>query len=493
MFEMILPPGGRLFSMVLAAFLVSWILADPLPAQEVAQEAVPENMQESAEEGLGSGFLSEAVEVSQHSANLIFGNEEEFDQALVFMRDRGKADVIPSLILAVRYRYDREEALNKVMTELTGHNAEGWFEWMLWQEAHPELRPHPSYVGIKTRVLLALDEEFIRFVNPEISQPEQMDIRLEEVTWGGVAVDGIPSLDNPDLIEAAEADYMFDSDLVFGVEINGDARAYPLRIMGWHEMFNETIGGVPVALAYCTLCGAGILFETEVEGFDAPLVFGSSGLLYRSNKLMFDRTTNSLWNQFTGEPVSGYLRKSGIKLKVRPVAITSWKAWKEVHPDTKVLSIDTGFIRDYGSGVVYQDYFGSADLMFPTNADEGLLRQKDHVFGIRDVGLSKAWPMDAFRGGKVINDEIGGRSLVLIGDAETHTVRAYERSADQTFTATDKEAHLDGHGGIWTISETEIRGPNGESLPRLPGHVAYWFAWNGYFGGDSELYAAVTE
>ena len=130
-----------------------------------------------------------------------------------------------------------------------------------------------------------------------------MRIRLEEVVWGGVQFDGIPSLDNATMINADKADYLLDTDLVFGIEINGDARAYPLRIMGWHEMANDVIGGVPVALAYCTLCGSGILYETLLEGSDDPLVFGSSGLLYRSNKLMFDRTTNSLWNQFSGEPV----------------------------------------------------------------------------------------------------------------------------------------------------------------------------------------------
>ena len=98
------------------------------------------------------------------------------------------------------------------------------------------------------------------------------------------------------MIAAGDADYLRDDDLVFGVEINGDIRAYPLRIMGWHEMFNEVIGGVPVALAYCTLCGAGILFETAVEGRDEPFVFSTSGFLYRSNKLMYDRQTESMWN-----------------------------------------------------------------------------------------------------------------------------------------------------------------------------------------------------
>ena len=148
---------------------------------------------------------------------------------------------------------------------------------------------------------------------------------------------------NPKLIDAKDADYLTGDEQVFGVSIDGDSRAYPLRIMDWHEMFNDVIGGVPVALAYCTLCGSGILYDTRVEGREAPFVFGSSGFLYRSNKLMYDQETNSLWNQFVGRPVVGPLTGSGIELKILPVAITSWRKWQERHPETKVLSLDTGY------------------------------------------------------------------------------------------------------------------------------------------------------
>ncbi len=104
---------------------------------------------------------------------------------------------------------------------------------------------------------------------------------------------------------------------------------------------------------------------------------------------MFDRQTDSLWNQFTGKPISGPLRDSGIELKIRPVVITSWANWKARHPDTKVLSLNTGHRRDYGSGVVYREYFASPELMFPTIVrDEKLLKRKDYVFGIRDVGAA---------------------------------------------------------------------------------------------------------
>ena len=226
-------------------------------------------------------------------------------------------------------------AILAALNTLTGATLRSWHDAMLWQEAHGEVKPHTSFRALKIEILSRIDPNFTRFLVGVRSWPEFMNIRLEEIAWGGVVVDGIPSLDDPKLITAADADYLIDGDLVFGVEINGDVRAYPLRIMGWHEMFNETIGGVAVALAYCTLCGAGILFETLVEGRDKPFVFGSSGFLYRSNKLMFDRETDSLWNQFTGQPVAGPLWDSAIELKMRPVAITSWAKWRAKHPTTQ--------------------------------------------------------------------------------------------------------------------------------------------------------------
>ncbi|MDG2286402.1 MAG: DUF3179 domain-containing (seleno)protein [Alphaproteobacteria bacterium] len=296
-----------------------------------------------------------------------------------------------TLILSLRYRNDYEKEVLETFHAVTGTPVKDWFEAMLWQEAHPEVKPHESYRALKLSVLKRIDPEFGRFLDGDLTLAENLKIRLEEITWGGVRVDGIPSLDNPKRVAAAEADYMEPDDLVFGVSINGDTRAYPLRIMGWHEMFNEVTGGVPVALAYCTLCGSGILFETKVPPREEPFVFGSSGFLYRSNKLMFDRQTDSLWNQFTGKPVPGALRNSGIALKIRPVVITTWKDWSARHPDTTVLSLDTGHRRDYGSGVVYAAYFNSPDLMFPAGVkNEKRVLRKDYVFGIRAPGGAKA-------------------------------------------------------------------------------------------------------
>ena len=452
---------GRLFG-VLVTLSISWI------APSLASE------------------LTDA-EIRDYTKALIYAPEDGFEAALDALVKRGKPDVVAGMIVTMRYR-DSDARLAAGISKLTGAKINNWNDAMLWQEQHAEVKPHSSFRAYSEELFAQIDPRFSRFIGTDKTDPSKMKIRLEEIVWGGVQVDGIPSLDNPKLITAKAADYLLAEDLVFGVSINGDNRAYPLRIMGWHEMFNETIGGVPVALAYCTLCGSGILFETKVEGRAKPLVFGSSGMLYRSNKLMFDRETDSLWNQFTGEPVSGKLVDSKIKLKIRPVTITSWKNWLASHADTKVLSLDTGFKRDYGSGVVYEDYFGSPDLMFPTIVrDESQLKRKDYVFGIRELDVARAWPVDAFTKTHVINDQFNGRNVVLIGDAMTRTVQAYERG-DVTFVSGKDASSLAAGNAVWTVGDDALRGPDGKSLARLAGHVAYWFAWDGYLGSNSTLY-----
>jgi hypothetical protein len=390
---------------------------------------------------------------------------------------RGKPDVVPGLILVMRFMRD-DSMIDQTLAALTGEEpGKGWPEWMLWQQAHPEIVPFEGFDAFKADTMAVIDPNFRLFLQPGVAH----EIRLEEIVWGGVKKDAIPALVNPKLISPVEATYLTGDELVFGVEINGDARAYPLRILDWHEMVNDVVGGVPVALAYCTLCGSGILYNARAGGRDGPFEFGSSGFLYRSNKLMYDQQTHSLWNQFTGRPVVGPLTGSGIELEVLPVAITSWQDWRTRHPDTKVLSLDTGHDRDYRPGRPYGGYFASADLMFPVLVPDDRLAPKDYVFALRGTS-DKAWSLAAFEGGRVINEEAGGEPLVLIGDAATRSVRAYD-SGGRRFEATADPAVISAAGEDWRVDETALMGPSGQRLERLPGHIAYWFAWQGFIDG----------
>ena len=398
-------------------------------------------------------------------------------EALKFLVERGRDDVVPALIQALRFVADGEGHILKTLQTLAkAEIGRDWHDWMLWQEEHTEVAVFEGFDAFKADVMAWLDPNFRKFLYRGMKH----EIRLEEIAWGGVMKDGIPALTNPKHISAAEATYLVDDELVFGVDINGDARAYPFRMLDWHEMFNDVVGGVPVSLAYCTLCGSGILFDTTIEGREQPFVFGSSGFLFRSNKLMYDQQTLSLWNQFTGRPVVGELTGSGIELKVRPVTITSWQKWRARHPQTKVLSLFTGFTRDYRPGRPYGKYFSSPDLMFPALVHDKRLKPKDYVFVLRHGANEKAWAVSAFTGGKVINDAVGGLDIVLIGDAETRTVRAYRRDGRRFEAVAGDTATLVSDNQTWAMTEDALVGPANVRLGRLPGHVAYWFAWSGY-------------
>ncbi|MEO1330349.1 MAG: DUF3179 domain-containing protein [Pseudomonadota bacterium] len=412
--------------------------------------------------------------------------------AIRHFTDRADADAIPALIQALRFVRSAADAQSLIdaLTELAGENPSeaeggGWAGWQRWLEAHPEIRPFEGFATFKSGLYAQIDPDFLLFLREGVAH----EIRLEEIVWGGVVKDGIPALTNPKRIAAAEADYLTEEELVFGVEIDGDARAYPLRILDWHEMLNDVVGGVPVSLAYCTLCGSGVLFETRLPGRDAHFVFGSSGFLYRSNKLMYDTETNSLWNQFTGRPVVGPLTGSGIELSTRPVVIASWADWRARHPDTTVLSLDTGHVRDYTPGRPYGGYFASPDLMFPARVEDDALAPKEYVFALRSSGTEKAWPLALFERSPVINDVAGAVPLTLLGAPETRTVRAY-RTRGEAFEPGDRPDLLRLGDAQWRVEEAALIGPTGERYARLPGHIAYWFAWSGYFGDVGERAAA---
>ncbi|WP_136658660.1 DUF3179 domain-containing protein [Nitratireductor sp. XY-223] len=169
-------------------------------------------------------------------------------------------------------------------------------------------------------------------------------IDYAEIMSGGPPKDGIPSIDSPSFVPVSEIEDLVDREPVMGLEINGDARAYPLRILMWHEIVNDTVGGVPVTVTYCPLCNAALVFDRRVNG--APDTFGTTGKLRNSDLVMYDRRTESWWQQFTGEAIAGEL--TGTKLKLVPSRLESWQNFKARHPGGKVLVPNNPRMRDYG-------------------------------------------------------------------------------------------------------------------------------------------------
>jgi hypothetical protein len=413
-----------------------------------------------------------AIDKAIHT--ILDGDADTTAAALKDLRDLHDTAAVAPLIQMLFWTDDGQPIVDTLGALTGAHPGAKFFDWMVWQQDHPELHPYGGYTALLIELLTGLDRNYDRFLHPGI----RTTIRLEEIVWGGVKVDAIPALDNPKMIGAGEASYLNDDDRVFGIDINGDARAYPLRIMNWHEMANDVVGGEPVSLAYCTLCGAGILYDGRVEGAPKAVTFGTSGLLYRSNKLMYDRISESLWDQFTGEPVVGQLVGMHAKLKQLPMVLTTWAAWKARHPDTKVLSLETGFHRNYAPGAAYAKYFASPDLAFPAAVHNHALGAKDRVFGVRVPGGARAWPLARFEGGALIQERVGLQEVVVIGEGSE--IRAYDATGHRFSRLGPATLHAE--DGDWTIGEDALHGPGGRSLARLPGGVSYWFAWNGFFG-----------
>jgi hypothetical protein len=383
-------------------------------------------------------------------------------------------------------------ALQELSGKSFGNDFDSYNTWVEWYGG-TKLTPPPGFTTWKGKLLSKLDPGFASFLQDQYPS----HIRTEEIQWGGVLVDGIPALDQAKMLPAAKATYLKPGEPVFGISINGDARAYPLRILDWHEMANDVIGGVPVSLAYCTLCGAGIAYDGRFDG--TTHTFGSSGFLFRSNKLMYDRQTRTLWNQLTGEPVLGKLVNSKTKLRLLPIVLTSWQAWKEQHPNTMVLDLNTGFDRPYELGAAYGNYFASKDLMFPVWQRSQRLQSKDRVYALYLDQTPKAYPIGLLAQKKVVNDSVGKTSVVLVATRNSVTVkgeslqsgsvrysagaevRSYDRGAVSFRPGPKPNTLLDEAGHSWQVTEEALVGPQGKRAPRINGHLAYWFGWYTFY------------
>jgi len=211
------------------------------------------------------------------------------------------------------------------------------------------------------------------------------DVPWDEVQQGCSARDCIPSIDEPRFVAAEDADFLGPADYVMGLEVNGQARAYPIAILNYHEIVNDEIGGRPVVITYCPLCGSGLAFDRRFG--DRVVEFGVSGLLRKNDLILYDRTTESLWQQITGRAFAGPMR--GEELRTLPVSMARWERWRAAHPDTRVLSTDTGFERPYANRTPYGDYDESERLLFPVAYDRRL-HPKTVVHGVETGDASFA-------------------------------------------------------------------------------------------------------
>lgn len=249
------------------------------------------------------------------------------------------------------------------------------------------------------------------------ASPDEFDLSrhsvpLEHIMMGGPTKDGIPALTAPGFVTAAEATFLAPADRVVGIERGGGARAYPLAILNWHEIVNDVVHETPIAVTYCPLTGSAVVFDRRHDG--DVLSFGVSGRLYESNVLMYDHQSESLWSQLGASAVTG--ARTGARLVPLPATVTTWRAWRRLHPDTMVLSRATGHERDYGRNP-YEMYEESGSLIFRPSRRDPRLPAKARVLGVIAGGAARAYPRAeiAGAGGRIV-DRIGDREITVVVD-----------------------------------------------------------------------------
>ena len=242
------------------------------------------------------------------------------------------------------------------------------------------------------------------------------------------------------------------------------------------------------------------MYSTKIQG--EATTFGTSGLLYRSNKVMYDRATNTLWSSLLGEPVIGPLADSGLKLEVFPVVLTTWGEWLAEHPDTTVLSLETGvypaasYRPESESTSIYYDYRQNPETIFPVWNRDGRLETKDEVLGVSIGGHHKAYPVEVLQRERVVNGQVGDTRVVIVASSISSEARVYA-SEGQGFALPQEEAGheavpaslVDSNGTRWHATEAGLvnSADSSQTLARIPSHVSFWFAWFA-FHPDTELY-----
>ena len=318
------------------------------------------------------------------------------------------------------------------------------------------------------------------------SDGRKYTVHPDNLIQGCPGMDCIPSVDDPSFETAEEAQWLEENDRIIGLEINGDARAYPLNILSRHEIVNDNVGGEPVAVTYCPLCRSGVTYFRELNG--EILEFGVSGKLHNANLVMYDRSSETYWNQISGKAIVG--EKVPQELNLLFSSITTWSEWKEGHPETRVLSRNTGIYpaSTYETGS-YQSYKNSERVGFGVEEFDERLPSKELVHGIRIANESKAYPEKVFEQKGLVEDQIKDKKVILFKKPVDGAVIALITHQTDTKFQLNQENITDSNGDAWSFEGEQING-NGSMRQVVP-QGFYWFAWS-KFNPDTQIYKSRT-
>ena len=318
-------------------------------------------------------------------------------------------------------------------------------------------------------------------------------VPYDEITVGIQGRDRIPPIDRPVSTDFLNADTWIDpQEPVIALEIGGAARAYPLQVLIWHEIVNDSLGGTPVSVTFCPLCNSAVAFDRRLDG--VVYDFGTSGNLRNSDLIMWDRQTESWWQQFTGEAIVGEL--TGKTLTMLPASIISYQSFKSAYPDGDVLSRDTGYTRDYGSNPYGgYDKIDRPPFLYDGELD-GRLQPKERVVAVTLNGVAVAFPFSSLEQERVVNYSQGSSALVVFFQHGTKSaidsgVIAFSRDVGATgvfgpsvdgevltFKVMGDDIVDEQTGSVWNIVGEAISGPlSSTSLTPIVHANHFWFAW----------------
>lgn len=315
----------------------------------------------------------------------------------------------------------------------------------------------------------------------------------KKVVSGGPPPDGIPPIEDPIYISIAEAeDFMNSGDPIFVLESEEGIKAYPQKILVWHEIVNEFIDGKAVSITYCPLTGSAICYKGDLESGETN--FGTSGKLVNSNLIMYDRETRSYWPQILGVAING--SEEGKLLEEIPIIWTTWDKLVNTYPEARVLSLDTGFFRSYGvdpygSYQSERSYYNSGEPFFAVMAKDNRFESKEVVIGIKAGNSVAALSKTLVSEKGILNIEVGGKSIVAFYDKALDAVRVYSRELEEKileFEMEDKTLKDSGSGSLWNIFGESIDGDHkGKKLEWITSFDVMWFAWYAFYP-DTEVY-----
>lgn len=316
---------------------------------------------------------------------------------------------------------------------------------------HVSLNPSPATFAMGAVLLWLVSLASVQAQEATINGflVEETSIPIPHIVRAAPAKDSIASLDEPTFVNVSEVDWLDDDEEVISVTVGFETRAYPLRILVWHEIVNDVFAEQPLAVTYSALSGSAVVFKRGASESGVPRNFGVSGLLYNSCLLMYDRENEELWSQLRMQGVSGSVMEES--LDMMPATRMSWGAWKKKNIVGEVLSKETGHDIDYSEEWPYGDYAEQAETIFPFDINRNELETKERVIGVVEGEFARCWPLEKLKKQKQLYDAIGARAIRVQYDEKYDMVKISDISTGE---------------GLATVS-------------------AFWFAWQAFYGDTS--------